>query len=100
MIRRHDEEIAEEVRRGEHDDREAPLTMSVFRPTVCVDDDGVVTIDWFDSYEDTVTVDGSDPAHALDGQEHSALLDHILGAPDLPEHVRLARLAEHMEANP
>jgi hypothetical protein len=69
---------------------------SIFQPIVAVSDDGTVTIEWSESYVQTLDQGGKFVAD--NRSDHGEALDHILGSPDLPGWTRLRRLADHMEA--
>lgn len=76
------------------------MSTSLFQPAVSVSDNGVIQIDWFDCYVNTVDGDSDDIEVAYgepEGQPHSTLLDSIIGDHRAEPAVALRRLADYIE---
>lgn len=73
------------------------MAESLFQPCVTVKDDGTITVDFADSYVNTVLDDGETVVYTEPGGfPHSTLLD-ILVAGDVSTAKGLRNLADHID---
>ena len=72
--------------------------VSNFQPIVTVADNGVITINWFNSYINTILPGGIEEYDHPYSEAHSNLIDQVLGLQeDVSDPDRLRALADYME---
>jgi hypothetical protein len=79
-----------------------PRYESLFQPCITVEDDGTITVDWSDSYVNTIEIDDDGlPGDVLytsdEGDKHSKFLDALV-IDGVSTTQGLRRLADHIES--